>query len=221
MVAEVPGRVTAIQPVASEIVADQIRLSFQAYPVAAVKTGLLHSKSIIEAVCDELEKQKIPLVIDPVLIATSGDPLVTADAVTLYVNRLFERATLVTPNLDETEVLLGRPISTLNEMHQAGQELTAKFGVPFLIKGGHLPGDQAVDLLFADGVIHEFSEPYIRDVSTHGTGCTYSAAITANLAKGLLLADAVSAAKRFVTQAIATHFRWQRDRVCTQALNHF
>ena len=221
VVAEVPGRVTAIQPIAPEIVADQIRLSFQAYPVAAVKTGLLHSRSIIEAVCDELEKEEIPLVIDPVMIATSGDPLLKADAVTLYETRLFKRATVVTPNLDEAGVLLGRQISTLDEMREVGLDLVEKFGVAFLIKGGHLRGDQAVDLLFAEGSIHEFTAPYIHGVSTHGTGCTYSAAITANLAKGLQLQEAVSQAKRFVTQAITDHFRWQRDGVDTQALNHF
>jgi len=221
VVAEVPGQVTAIQPVAPEIVADQIRLSFQAYPVAAVKTGLLYSRSIIEVICDELEMHTLPLVIDPVMIASSGDPLLRADAVALYENRLFKRAAVVTPNLDETGVLLGRRISTLDEMREAGLELTAKFGVAFLIKGGHLRGDQAVDLLFVDEEIHELNESYIHGVSTHGTGCTYSAAITAGLAKGLPLVEAVFAAKRFVTQSIARHFHWQQDGMNTQALNHF
>jgi hydroxymethylpyrimidine/phosphomethylpyrimidine kinase len=221
VVAEVPGRVSAIQPVTPEIVAEQIRLSFEAYPVAAVKTGMLHSREIIETVCDELEKQTLPVVVDPVMIATSGDPLLKADAVALYGNRLFKRAMLVTPNLDEAGVLLGRPVASLEEMRKAGMELEEKFGVAFLLKGGHLRGDKAVDLLFADGKIFEFAVPYVHGVSTHGTGCSYSAAITACLAKGLPLVVAVSEAKHFITRAIANYFRWKRDGAVTHALNHF
>jgi len=221
VVAEVPGRVAAIQPVETKIVAEQIRLSFEAYPVAAVKTGMLHSREIIEAVCEGLEKKKLPVVVDPVMIATSGDSLLNANAVELYKKRLFKLATLVTPNLDETAVLLGRPVSNEAEMREAGTELVENFGVAFLLKGGHLRGDKAIDLLFADGKTFEFSVPYVHGVSTHGTGCTYSAAITASLAKGLPLAVAVSEAKHFVTRAIANHFRWKREGAVTQALNHF
>ena len=100
-------------------------------------------------------------------------------------------------------------------------ELEKKFGVAFLLKGGHLCGDKAVDLLFSDGKLFEFAVPYVHGVSTHGTGCTYSAAIAASLAKGLPLAVAVSEAKHFVTLAIANHFRWKRDGATTHALNHF
>ena len=207
VVAEVPGRVSAIQAMDAEIVSEQIRLSFEAYPVAAVKTGLLHSSSIMEAVCEQLEKHEVPLVIDPVMIATSGAPLLKAEAVALYETRLFKRATLVTPNLDEAGVLVGRKVSSLDDMREAGAELVAKFGVAFLLKGGHLRGDTAVDLLFADGGVFEYSALYIKGVSTHGTGCTYSAAIAAGLAKGRPLAVAVAEAKRFVTFAISSHFR--------------
>jgi len=220
-VAEVPGRVSAIQAVDAKIVSEQIRLSFEAYPVAALKTGMLHSRGIIGAVCVELEKTKAPLVVDPVMIATSGDPLLNEDAVALYKERLFKRATVVTPNLDETGVLLGRPVANLAEMREAGSELAERFGVPFLIKGGHLQGDRAVDLLFADGKIFEFAAPFVHGVSTHGTGCTYSAAITASLARGLPLAVAVAEAKQFVTRAIANHFHWKHGSTVTHALNHF
>ena len=221
VVAEIPGKVSAIQPVDPGIVAQQIRLSFEAYPVAAVKTGMLFSREIIEAVCDGLEKRALPIVVDPVMIATSGDPLLQTGAVALYENRLFKRASLVTPNLDEAGTLLGHPVSNETEMRAAGLELVKKYGVPFLLKGGHLRGDRALDLLFADGKIFEFVVPYVHGVSTHGTGCTYSAAITAALAKGLPLAVAVSEAKHFVTRAIANHFRWKHAGGTTQALNHF
>ena len=221
VVAEIPGRVSAIQPVEAGIVFEQIRLSFEAYPVAAVKTGMLHSREIIEAVYKGLEGRKIPLVVDPVMIATSGDPLLKQDAIASYKERLFKIATVVTPNLDEAGVLLGRTVSGLAQMRDAVGELAQTFGVPFLLKGGHLDGDKAVDLLYADGKIFEFSAPFVRGVATHGTGCTYSAAITASLSKGLPLPVAVSEAKQFVTRAIASHFRWKRGAVKTDALNHF
>ena len=222
IVAEVPGQVSAIQPAKPGIVAEQIRLSLGAFPVAAMKTGMLFSREIIETVCDVLEKnaQSVPLIVDPVMVATSGDALLQADAVELYKTRLFSRAVLVTPNLDEIRALLGREVRTLAEMHIAGRQLAGSFRTSWLLKGGHLRGESAVDLLFhQDGRVDEFSAPFVRGVSTHGTGCTYAAAITANLARGLALRDAVAQAKTFVTQAIGQHFRWHNG--ATQGLNHF
>lgn len=227
VVAEVPGRVSAIQAIDPGVVGEQIRLGFDAFPVAAVKTGLLHSRAIMEAVCDSLEQlfarrsPRPPLVVDPVMVATSGDPLLKSDAVAVYIDRLFKLAALVTPNLDEVRALLGRPVATLVEMEIAGRELVEKFGAPFLLKGGHLQGDEAADLLFAGGEARKFTAPFVPGVATHGTGCTYSAAIAAGLAKGLPLDDAVAEAKRFVTRAIAGHFKWPRGGGSTAALNHF
>src|SRR4051812_6433779 len=142
VVAEVPGKVTAIQPIEPRIVAEQIRLLFEAFPIGAVKTGMLYSREIISTVADTLEEcfagRPVPLVVDPVMVATSGDPLLQTDAIALYRERLFPHATLVTPNLDEVRTLLGRPITSLNEMRRAGSELAAQFATSFLIKGGHL-----------------------------------------------------------------------------------
>jgi len=129
---------------------------------------------------------------------------------------LFPLATLITPNLDEAERLLGMKIKDGQAMHRAGKELERKFATTILLKGGHLGGDHAVDLLFANGKVIEFSTPFIRGVATHGTGCTYSAAITAGLACGLSLERAVRRAKKFVTQAIRNYFRWGE----LHALNH-
>ncbi len=222
VVAEIPGKVSAIQPITPAIVAEQIRLSFSAYPIGAVKTGMLYSREIIECVCKTLEEQiKIPLIVDPVMVATSGDLLLHLDAIALYRERLFPLASLVTPNLDEVRALLGRPITSLEEMRRAGEELTALFGTAFLLKGGHLRGAIATDLLFADGEVAEFSAPFVPDVSTHGTGCTYSAAIASGLAKGLALRDAVEEAKRFVTKAVTHFLRWEKDGRATDALHHF
>ena len=227
VVAEVPGIVSAIQPIEPRIVAEQIRLLFDAFPIAAVKTGMLYSREIIEAVADALQsairnpQSAIPLVVDPVMIATSGDPLLREDAIALYRERLFPMANVITPNLDEAGVLLGRPLASLEEMRIAGQELAARFGTAILLKGGHLREAIATDLLFADGEMHEFSAPFVPGISTHGTGCTYSAAIAASLAKGSTLIDAVAAAKRFVTNAITSHLRWENDGRKTDALHHF
>lgn len=223
VVAEVPGKVSAIQPVEARIVAEQIRLLFEAFPVAAAKTGMLYSREIIETVAGVLASQApIPLVVDPVMVATSGDPLLREDAVALYGERLFPRATLVTPNLDEVRTLLGHEVATVDEMRSAGAALVARFGANFLLKGGHLRDATAVDLLFErDGSVHEFAAPFVPGVSTHGTGCTCSAAITAGLARGLDLRAAVAEAKRFVTRAIAQHLRWEGPGGSTDALHHF
>lgn len=228
VVAETPGKVAQIEPVSVDLVRAQIETLFAAFPIAAVKTGLLYSAEIVSTVARAIvdfareNDRKIPLVIDPVMLATSGDALLRDDAVQLYEKELFPLATLVTPNLDEAGKLLGERIRDLDGMRVAGQRLTEKFRVPFLIKGGHLAGDHATDLLFLiDGSVAEFSAPFSRGVATHGTGCTYSAAITAGLARGLSLPDAVRPAKEFVTAAIAQHFTWKTaGGASIDALNH-
>lgn len=228
IVAEVPGKVSAIQSVEPRIVAEQIRLLFEAFPIGALKTGMLYSCEIIEAVCDTLAGcfEKLPspppIVIDPVMVATSGDPLLKRDAIALYRERLFPLATLITPNLDEVRTLLGREVTSPSEMRAAGQELVATYDRAFLIKGGHLRLDPAVDLLCTpDGAVQEFSAPFVQGISTHGTGCTYAAAITAGLAKGLTLAEAVGEAKQFLANAVAQFLRWTCDGRTTDALHHF
>ena len=228
VVAEVPGKVSAIQPIEPRIVAEQIRLLFEAFPIGALKTGMLYSREIIETVCTTLAEcfgklpQPPPVVVDPVMVATSGDPLLQRDAIALYRERLFPMATLITPNLDEVRTLLGRPVTNLEEMGVAGHELAAAYGRAFLIKGGHLRLNPAIDLLCTpDGQTQEFSAPFIEGISTHGTGCTYAAAITAGLARGLALPEAVGEAKLFLANAVAHFLRWTRDGHTTDALHHF
>jgi len=217
VVAEVPGKVSAIHPIPATVVAEQIRLCLAAFPVAAVKTGMLYSTEIVETVCDLLAATAMPVVVDPVMVATSGAPLLRPEALELFRNRLFRRAAIVTPNLDEVGVILGRPIRTLDDMRHAGAELVAQFATAWLLKGGHLAGDDATDLLFeSDGSLTELPTARIRGVSTHGTGCATSAAIAAGLANGLPLRAAVALAKRFVTNAIRGHHRWGG----IHALNH-
>lgn len=219
VVAEVPGKVARIDSVDVDNVRQQIELLLAHYPVAAIKTGMLFSAEIVALVATVLEGSAagIPLVVDPVMVATSGDALLQPEAIAAYRDRLFPRATLITPNMAEAAVLSGRPVGDLAEMRTAGHELAEKFGTRILLKGGHLSGQQAIDLLFGDGKVVEFSAPFVPNVSTHGTGCTYSAAIAAGLARGDSLQESVERGKKFVTRAIREHYSW-KDEI--HALNH-
>ena len=227
VVAETPGKVSRIEPISPEIVHEQIAVLARNFPIAAAKTGLLCSGEIVEAVAraivDVLRKvdSSIPLVVDPVTVATSGDMLLAAEAMEIYERELFPIATLLTPNLDEAGKLIGEPIRDLKAMRKAGRQLQQKYAVSILLKGGHLVRDDAIDLLFAGDKISEFSAPFVRGVATHGTGCTYSAAITAALASGLSLEAAVRRAKKFVTASIAQRLRWKsKSGRNIDALNH-
>ncbi len=217
VVAEVPGRVGSIATLPPEVVAEQIRMCFETFPVAALKTGMLHSQGIVEAVAWELEKVRPEaLVVDPVMVATSGTPLLEPAAAESVRERILPLARLVTPNLAETTALLGRPVAGLKEMTEAGRVLSGQYGCAFLIKGGHLKGEAADVLVTPNGESEVFAAERVAGVSTHGTGCTLSAAIAAGLARGLELRVAVAEAKAFVTRAIAGSCRW--DGV--EALNH-
>jgi hydroxymethylpyrimidine/phosphomethylpyrimidine kinase len=227
IVAEIPGKVSRIEPVSAKIVREQIEVLAKSFPIAAIKTGLLCSSEIVSAVGKALRHisrmfaAPIPLVIDPVFVATSGDPLLEPAAIETYEKELFPLATLITPNLNEAARLLGIKIKDRRSMRVAGKEFEKKFKIAILLKGGHLSGDQAVDLLFSNGKVVEFSAPKAFGVATHGTGCTYSAAITAGLAKGLPLEGAITQAKKFVTDSIARHFEWaSHSGDALQALKH-
>jgi hydroxymethylpyrimidine/phosphomethylpyrimidine kinase len=213
IVAETPGLVSKIEAVSVEMVCAQMEVLLKSFPIAAIKTGLLFSGEIVSAVAETLRahasRATIPLVVDPVMVATSGDLLLQDDAVDAYERELFPLAALITPNLDEAARLLGEPIGDLQGMRSAGARLKEKYRIPVLIKGGHLAGQDAIDLLFLAGNVVEFSAPFSRGIATHGTGCTYSAAITAGLASGLSLEEAVRRAKKFVTATIAQHLSWK------------
>lgn len=227
VVAEIPGKVSRIEPVSSGLVRDQIEVLAGNFPIAAIKTGLLCSAEIVSTVAEALQRinkmvaRQISLVVDPVFVATSGDALIEPAGIETYEKELFPLASLITPNLDEAGRLLGTKIKDQQSMHGAGKALQEKFGTGILLKGGHLPGDHAVDLLFADGRVIEFSAPKVPGVATHGTGCTYSAAITAGLAKGLAIEEAISEAKNFVTAAITQLLQWESKSGGTlDALNY-
>ena len=226
IVAEVPRKVSWVEPVTATMVREQIDVLLKNFGVGAIKTGLLCSAEIVCAVAQAIHdgKQKIArpvqLVVDPVMIATSGDNLLEPEAVEAYKNKLFPLATLITPNLDEAALLLETTIIDRKQMENAAKALAKKYCASILLKGGHLRGDNAIDLLFHQGELTEFSAPFVRGVETHGTGCTYSAAITAGLASGFSLEQAIKRAKKFVTESIALHLRWKRGSIEIDALNH-
>jgi len=227
IVAEVPRKVSRIEPVSAAMVREQIDVLLKSYRVGAIKTGLLCSAEIVCAVVKALHHaktkstQSIPLIVDPVMIATSGDQLLVPEAIHAYKNKLFPIATLITPNLDEAAALLETTIADRKQMEKTAKALANKYRVSVLLKGGHLRGNMAVDLLFHDGKLTQFAAPFAHDVHTHGTGCTYSAAIAAGLAFGLSLEQAVEHGKTFVTKSINQHFRWKsKSRDVLDALRH-
>ena len=213
--AQNPKGVTGIQAIRPEIVKAQVEAVFAELPPAAVKTGMLYSTAIIRAVATFFAMGKRPpLVVDPVMVATSGALLLKPGAVKALQGDLLPLATLATPNLDEAQILVGAKLESVEDLRAAAREIVRRFGCAALVKGGHLRGLATAVDIFNDGRAELLLEaPFVRGVSTHGTGCTYSAAITAHLALGRALADAVSAAKQFITQAISNSRRVGRHFV--------
>ena len=181
----------------------QVEAVLEDIPPQAAKTGALGNEAIIEAVAELAAGLHAPLVVDPVMISKHGAPLIAASARPVLEKKLLPRAALITPNLHEAAALAGRDVSSLEQMEDAARLLFERTGASVLVKGGHLAGE-AVDVLCHRGEVRLYRSPRIETRHTHGTGCTYSAAITACLALGMDLPEAVERAKRFVTEAIRT-----------------
>ena len=197
VVCEAPGCVEGIVPMQADFVAAQVRLCLRRFPVAAAKCGMLYSPGIVRAVAEALRGTNIPLVVDPVMLATAGEPLMLREALSAYREQLFPLASVVTPNLDELCCLLGCAV---------------------LAKGGHLPGHDCTDILVDrhGAELLRRTHPRTEGISTHGTGCTLSAALASGLACGLSLTAATERALRYTAAAIAHSHRF--PAVC--ALNH-
>lgn len=211
VVAETPAVVSRIQLLDPDMVAEQIRVLAAAFPIASAKTGMLGGQAQIEAVVgawQPLAERGVPLVVDPVMVATSGGRLLDPEAVEAMTAQLFPLARILTPNMDEAAALLGHRLGSRDDMEQAARELRQRFGCAVLLKGGHLAGDTAPDVLVDGEAIHWFEGRRVSGVHTHGTGCTLSAAIATGLGKGLPLVEAVRQGKAFVEQAITHHLRW-------------
>jgi len=196
--------VARVECLPAELVREQIRAVLEDMTPAAGKTGALGNRAIVEAVAEAAAGFDFPLVVDPVLSSTHGVGLLEQQARQILLERLLPRAALVTPNLQEASVLVGFAVEDLAGMRRAAEALLKLGCRAVLIKGGHLPSS-ATDVLWAEGRFYEFSAPRIATHHTHGSGCTYSAAIAAGLARGLPLVEAVQIAKAFVTEAIRTH----------------
>jgi hydroxymethylpyrimidine/phosphomethylpyrimidine kinase len=197
-------RVSRVVVMPPALVLEQIEAVLEDIPPAAAKTGALGSAEMVEAVARRAASFQFPLVVDPVMISKHGSPLLPDAAVRAIRDELLPRAALLTPNVPEAEALTGATIRTLDDMRSAARRLCEMGARAVLIKGGHLDAD-ATDVLFDGTEVREFPAPRIETPHTHGTGCTYSAAITAGLARGLALGDAVAAAKRFIHEAIRTN----------------
>jgi hydroxymethylpyrimidine/phosphomethylpyrimidine kinase len=198
--------VHAVHPVPLDFIARQMEVVLTDIGADIIKTGMLGSSAVIETVCEALERYAagVPVVVDPVMVAKGGYHLLADDAVDTLRRQLLSRAAVITPNLPEAEALSGMTIATVADMRLAAMALLA-LGVPaVLLKGGHLPGDEVVDLLATADGIEAFSAPRIQTRHTHGTGCTMASAVAAGLAQGMALRDAVVRARAYVRAAIAS-----------------
>ena len=195
--------VTMVVNTPVDMVMAQLEAVFDDIPPKAVKTGMLSSAPIVETVADFLSSHgKVPLVVDPVMVATSGAVLLEEDAIQSYKEKLIPLSTLITPNIPEAEVLSGLSIQNEEDMTAAARIISRNYGCAVLCKGGHNIND-ANDLLFAGGQARWFRGKRIDNPNTHGTGCTLSSAIAANLAKGFGLEEAVGRAKDYISGALA------------------
>ena len=194
----------SIHAVPPEMLRDQIDAVVEDIGVDAVKIGMLHSPEIVQAVAEAIDRHALQrVVLDPVMVATSGAVLIDHPAIAALVRELFGRAVLVTPNLDEASLLIGRVLASESDMESAARELLAKGARAVLLKGGHLAGDVVSDLLLEQhGQPHWMRAQRIQSANTHGTGCTLSSAIAAYLALGQSLPEAVEHARLFVRAAL-------------------
>jgi hydroxymethylpyrimidine kinase/phosphomethylpyrimidine kinase len=208
LTAQNPARVLAVEPCRPQILRRQLEAVFEEIPPSAIKTGMLFASENIRVASHFLKDKKIPLVVDPVLVSTSGATLLPPAALKTLKESLLPLAALVTPNLSEAEILSGCKISSIDEMEGAARKIYSRFGCAVLVKGGHLRGVRRASDVFFDGRIRLIlNAPWVKGVRTHGTGCVYSAAICAALALGQDLPQSVRTGKRFITRAIRQSYR--------------
>ena len=206
IVAQNTTGVQAISHVSLEMIEQQLDSVISDMPIHAFKTGMIANQEMMEVIYKKIVNIEAPYIMDPVMVATSGDTLIEEQARNYLRTKLLPLTTVVTPNIPEAEFLTGEKIETEEDMKLAAEIIVNKFGAgAALIKGGHRQGE-AIDFLFDGSKMYSFSSPRIHTENTHGTGCTYAAAITANLSKGSSLYEAVKNAKDFVTAAIRHSF---------------
>ena len=220
--AQNPDEVRGITAIDSAMVVQQIKAVCDSFPVRVAKTGMLYSAEIIRAVAEEDIREGIAvLVVDPVMVSASGAELLKPEAIDALCNDLLPKARVVTPNVHEAQILCGHSITTVDELQQAAREIASRFDLACVAKGGHLPGEEVVDILVDGSDEQVFTSPRVDAIQTHGAGCAFSAAVAAYLARGELIGDAVAAAKTYVGHALASareaghhqplHFFWDYD----------
>ncbi|MCH8350779.1 MAG: bifunctional hydroxymethylpyrimidine kinase/phosphomethylpyrimidine kinase [Chloroflexi bacterium] len=198
--------VTMVHEIPIDIIVAQIDAVLSDIGADAVKTGMLASSAIVETVAEEMERHQVSrLVVDPVMVAKSGDRLLREDAVEALRTRLIPLAAVVTPNIPEAEALTGLKIETDEDVRRAAEAIVQLGARAVVVKGGHREGP-ATDLFYDGARFQEFSAPRIDTVNTHGTGCTFASAVAAGLAKGLEVVESVELAKDYVTEAIRRSF---------------
>lgn len=210
--------VAAIQPIDPQVVRKQMIAVLKGFPIKAIKTGMLFSADIIEALASVLDEyHDIPVVIDPVFAATSGSKLIRDEAIDMLKNRLFPKASLITPNIPEAELLWGESIEGTDGLEAAARDLYEATGVPVVVKGGHLT-DFAFDVLVDGEGMKIFHAELISGVNNHGSGCTFAAAIAAFIARGKQLRQAVPAAKEYIIDTLRFPVKLSAD---LKVMNHF
>ena len=197
-------RVSGVEHLAASFVLAQLDAVLEDLPPQAAKTGALGTREVIEAIAARAAKFTFPLVVDPVMISKHGAPLMEENGRAALVQKLLPHAYLVTPNLHEAMALSSLEFRGQSSLEEAAKAIAGLGARNVLVKGGHLT-EEATDILYTEGRFHRFFSKRIATMHTHGTGCTYSAAITAGLAKGVDLLEAVSSAKRYITRAIETN----------------
>ena len=215
LTAQNPRRVLGVEPVSPKMLRLQLEAVFEELPPAAVKTGMLFSAENVRIVAAffgaRAARPRVPLIVDPVMVSTSGAKLLEPEAVKILTETLLPLAALVTPNLSEAEVLTGHRPASVEEMREAARQIHSRFGCAALVKGGHLCGvSEAADIFFDGKTELLLSAPFVKGIRTHGTGCVYSASICAALALGHNLPRAVQIGKQFVTSAIGDNYRFSR-----------
>lgn len=196
--------VMGIQTITPDMLDAQIKAVVTDIGVDAVKIGMLHDPEMVHVVAAAIKKYKLQrVVLDPVMVATSGDALIAPQTIATLVKELFPLVNVITPNLDEASLLLQRPITSRGELDVVAQDLVKLGAKAALVKGGHLMGDLVTDVLLHDGKLHDFSSTRISSQNTHGTGCTLSSAIACYLGMGYALEAAVGLARRYILQAIS------------------
>ena len=203
LTAQNPQSVTACVALEPAFLEAQIDRVFNFFPVRAVKTGMLFTADLIRATAEKLRTVAIPIVVDPVMIASSGHSLLQLDAIQVLVNELLPIATLITPNLDEAEAIMQLPARTSAERDTLATQMSQHFNTTVLLKGGHADSEVLVDILAtSDGTLAHLSANRIHKINTHGSGCTLAAAITAHLAKGCALETAVRAGHQYLQRCL-------------------